>query len=87
MYDFSCFRALRKREGLTIGEVSQRSGISSAVISKLERNQTVAGLETLFRLARVFGVRAADLLARTYGQTAVTTTQLLDFLPTALRNL
>ena len=70
MYDFSCFRALRKREGLTIGAVSQRSGISASVISKLERNQTVAGLETLFRLARVFGVRAADLLALAEKRTA-----------------
>jgi len=70
MYDFSCFRSLRKREGLTIGAVSQRSGVSAAVISKLERNQTVAGLETLFRLARVFGVRAADLLALAEKRTA-----------------
>ena len=30
--------------------------------------------------------RAADLLARAYGQTAVQTTQLLDFLPAALRD-
>ena len=70
MYDFSCFRALRQREGLTIGEVSQRSGISAAVISKLERNQTAAELTTLFRLARVFGVRAADLLALAESRTA-----------------
>jgi NAD(P)H-hydrate repair Nnr-like enzyme with NAD(P)H-hydrate dehydratase domain len=28
---------------------------------------------------------AADLLARTHGQVAVSTTQLLDFLPAALR--
>ena len=31
--------------------------------------------------------RAADLLARAHGQTAVATTQLLDFLPAALREL
>ena len=62
-FDFSVLRVLRKREGLTIGDVSGRSGISPAVISKLERNQTRAELETLFRLARVFGLTATDLLS------------------------
>mgnify|MGYP003774481281 CR=1 FL=1 len=62
-FDFAVLRGLRKREGLTIGEVSARSGISPAVISKLERNQTHAELETVFRLARVFGLTAADLLS------------------------
>lgn len=62
-YDFSVCREIRKREGLTIGEVSERSGISSAVISKLERNQSKAELDTLYRLSRVFGMTATDLLA------------------------
>jgi NAD(P)H-hydrate epimerase len=45
--------------------------------------------EPLLAAARgtVWHGRAADLLARTHGQTAVTTTQLLDFLAPALRNL
>jgi len=43
--------------------VSARSGVSVAVISRLERNQTTAELETLFKLSRVFGMNAADLLA------------------------
>ncbi len=63
MYDFSVLRALRKREGLTIGQVSERSGISVAVISKLERNQSSAELETLYKLGRAFGMTATDLLA------------------------
>ena len=62
MYDFSLLRSLRKREGLTISDVSERSGISVAVISKLERNQSTAELETLFKLGRVFGMTATDLL-------------------------
>lgn len=62
-YDFSVLRALRKRESLTIGQVSDRSGVSSAVISKLERNQTAAELETLFKIARIFGMTATDLIA------------------------
>jgi transcriptional regulator with XRE-family HTH domain len=62
MYDFAILRELRKRAALTIADVSQRSGISPAVISKLERNQTQADIRTLFKLGRVFGMTAAELL-------------------------
>jgi DNA-binding XRE family transcriptional regulator len=70
MYDFSVLRGLRKRQELTIADVSERSGISAAVISKLERNQTRAELETLFRLSRVFGLSTTDLLALSESRTA-----------------
>lgn len=60
--DFSVVRDLRKRAGLTLEEVSQKSGISIAGISKLERNQNMIELDTLYRLARVFGLSATDLL-------------------------
>ncbi len=63
MYDFSILRKLRKREGLNIADVSNKSGVSAAVISKLERNQSVAELETLYKLSRVFGINCADLIA------------------------
>lgn len=62
LYDFSVLRALRKREELTLGQVAERSGVSVAVISKLERNQSSAELETLYKLARVFSMSAAELL-------------------------
>lgn len=60
--DFSVVRELRKRNGLTLSDVASRSGISPAVLSKLERNQTVCEIETLYRIARVFGLSASDLL-------------------------
>lgn len=63
MFDFSILREIRKREGLTLDEVAHRSGLSIAVISRLERNQTTAELVTLYKLARVFGMSATDLLA------------------------
>lgn len=63
MYDFSILREIRKREGLTLDDVAHRSGVSIAVISRLERNQTSAELETLYKLARVFGMSATDLLS------------------------
>ena len=70
MYNFSVLRDLRKRESMTIADLSEKTGISPAVISKLERNQTVAGLGTLFRLARAFGITAAELLALIESRTA-----------------
>ncbi len=63
MYDFSVLRMLRKKDGLSIAEVSERSGVSAAVISKMERNQTLAGLETLYKISRVFGMHPSDLLS------------------------
>lgn len=61
--DFSFVRDLRKREGLTLEDVSKRCGISIGVLSKLERNQNLVELETLYRLARVFNLSASDLLS------------------------
>lgn len=62
-FDFSIVRQLRKREGLTLEELSQRSGLSISVLSKLERNQNLVELETLYRLARAFRLSASDLLS------------------------
>lgn len=60
--DFSIVRDLRKRAGMTLDDVSQKSGVSIAGLSKLERNQHMIELDTLYRLARVFGLSATDLL-------------------------
>lgn len=60
--DFSVVRDLRKRAGMTLEDVSKKSGISIAGLSKLERNQNMIELDTLYRLARVFGLSATDLL-------------------------
>ena len=62
MYDFGVLRELRKNAGLTLEAVGERAGVSVAVISKLERNQSSAELETLYRLGRVFGMTGSDLL-------------------------
>ena len=70
MFNFSVLRDLRKRDGLTIHDLSQKTGISPAVISKIERNQSSAELSTLFRLAKAFGVTAAELMALAESRTA-----------------
>lgn len=60
--DFSVVRELRQRAGMTLEAVSQASGVSIGGLSKLERNQNMVELDTLYRLARVFGLSASDLL-------------------------
>ena len=79
------------------GETTYHSLFGGPVLARGGRGDLLAGLiggllaqtptDPLLAASRgvVWHGRAADLLARTYGQTAVTTTQLLDFLPTALR--
>ena len=61
--DFSLVRDLRKRHKMTLQNVSAQSGISIAVLSKLERNHNMVELDTLYRLARVFNLSASDLLS------------------------
>ena len=62
-FDFSVLRTLRESRELTLAALSETSGVSVGVISKLERNQQSAELDTLYRLARAFGLSATDLLA------------------------
>ncbi len=47
---------------MTLEQLSEQSGVSIAVLSRLERNQHVCEIDTLYRLARVFGLSASDLL-------------------------
>ncbi len=69
-YDFTILRSLRKTQGYTIADVAQSSGISTAVISRIERNQAMPELETLARLSKVFSISATDLLGLAENRTA-----------------
>ncbi len=64
-FDFSVLRRLREQHEMTLADLSEASKVSVAVISKLERNQQSAELDTIYRLARAFGLSATDLLALT----------------------
>ena len=63
LWDFRLVRDLRKREKMSLEQLSERSGVSVSVISKLERNAGRAEMETLYRIARVFGLTLSDLIA------------------------
>lgn len=69
-YNFTILRNLRKSQGYTIADVAENSGISTAVISRIERNQAMPELETLARLSKVFGISATDLLGLAENRTA-----------------
>ena len=56
-------RRLRAREGLTLAGLAERSGVSSAMISKIERGQVSASLSSLDQLAAALSVPIANLFA------------------------
>ncbi|MDD3153591.1 MAG: helix-turn-helix domain-containing protein [Victivallaceae bacterium] len=61
--DFGILRELRKNRGMSIAELSAASGVAESVISKLERNRSKAELDTLYRIAKVFGLTLTDLVS------------------------
>ena len=68
--NFSILRELRKQHDLSIAQLSERSGVAASVISKLERNCHTAEMETLFRLARVFGITLSDFISLAENRTS-----------------
>ncbi|MCQ2379738.1 MAG: XRE family transcriptional regulator [Victivallaceae bacterium] len=62
-WDFSVLRSLRRRENWSIADLCERSGVSTGVISKLERNLISAGLDTLHKIGKAFNITASELLS------------------------
>lgn len=60
----AAIRELRLREGLTIAEVCERAGISRGMLSKIETGSTMAGMDTLARIARSLGVAMSVLFSK-----------------------
>lgn len=56
-------RRLRETHGLSLSQVSERSGIAKATLFKVERGRTNPTLDTLVGIAETFHVAIADLLA------------------------
>jgi transcriptional regulator with XRE-family HTH domain len=57
----STIRELRRKHGLTIADISERTGISRGMLSRIETGQTASSLETLSRLAQGLGVSLSAL--------------------------
>ncbi|MCB8957368.1 MAG: helix-turn-helix transcriptional regulator [Nocardioides sp.] len=54
-------RALRSRQGLTLKDVSDRTGVSVSMLSMLERGVATASVGTLVSVASALGVHMYDL--------------------------
>ena len=65
-------RALRQRKGLGVVQLGQHSGLSAAMISKIERGQIHPTLPTLLRIALVFGVGLEHFFVEVEGRPDVT---------------
>ncbi|ANQ86173.1 putative DNA binding helix-turn helix protein [Azoarcus olearius] len=63
-------RELRLKEGLTIAQVAELAGISRGMLSKIETGSTMAGMDTLARIARSLGVAMSALFSRYDATTA-----------------
>lgn len=55
-------KAIRAAQGLTVGALAERTGLSKGLISQVENDKTSPSLATLERLAEGLGVPAAYLL-------------------------
>ena len=55
-WDFGILRALRKQFKWSIADLSERAQVAPSVISKLERHQNCAELDTLYKIAQAFGM-------------------------------
>lgn len=73
--DFSILRELRKANNLSIAELAQKSEVSTSVISKLERNCCRAEMETLFKIAKSFGLTLGDLISLAENRTSHSTSE------------
>ena len=56
-------RGIRNAAGLTLSEISKRSGLSVSAISKIERDQISPTFFNLMRLAEGYGIHIADLVS------------------------
>ena len=56
-------QALRQQHALSLGQLAERSGVSKAMISRIERAESSPTAALLGRLAAALGVTLAELLA------------------------
>jgi transcriptional regulator with XRE-family HTH domain len=57
----SRLRLWRVRHGLTLSEVADLTGVSAAMLSRVERGERTLSPMTRVRVARALGVRVRDL--------------------------
>ena len=71
-------RALRAKKSLGQGQLAEHSGLSPALLSKLERGQLFPTLPTLLRIAMVFGVGLEHFFSENADQARIAVTRRKD---------
>jgi transcriptional regulator with XRE-family HTH domain len=61
-------KALREAKGLSLKEVADLSGFSTALLSQVENHMISPSLGTIVKLARALGVKVSDFLGETGGE-------------------
>lgn len=59
-------RTVRRARGLSLREVSRRAKIDQAHLSRIERGERGASIETLYRLGKVLGLTELTQLLQPY---------------------
>jgi len=57
-------RAMRKDRGLTLKQLSKRTGLSISLLSQIERAESSASISSLFKIASAFGMPIKALFGR-----------------------
>ncbi|WDI32945.1 XRE family transcriptional regulator [Hyphococcus flavus] len=68
-------RQLRLNKGMALAQLSEHSGLSTAMLSKIERGQIFPTLPTLLRIAMVFGVGLDHFFANDANQPVMAITR------------
>lgn len=55
-------RGYRLKRGITLNQLSERTGIAASTLSAMETNKSSPTLNTLINIAKVFNVRAGEFL-------------------------
>jgi transcriptional regulator with XRE-family HTH domain len=61
-------KAMREQKGLSLKDIADLTGFSTALLSQMENHLVSPSLGTIIKLARAFGVRVGDLLGETQGE-------------------
>ena len=58
-------KEIRKAKGLTLNELADKTELSTAYLSNIERNQTSPTVNNLFKISKALGVEIVDIMTDT----------------------
>ena len=63
MFSGTRIRELRKRKNMSLTELAQKSGLSAATISQIERDNVDPTLTTLYKICKALDITLASLIS------------------------